>query len=168
MRSYSHLSEDERDQIGVLRAAGRSMGAIARALGRAKATARRAAHREKRRRNHLSDARGVRSHRSSTAKINHLRQRHRLRPARPAQDHARHDDLVLRRLCLMAKRRHRKRQWALTSMAAAPPGYRPHIRPGHPGDRPHDQPHPPKCLGFKTPFQALIAELGKDVQIRFS
>ena len=38
MRSYSHLSEDERDRIGVLRAAGRSMGAIARALGRAKAT----------------------------------------------------------------------------------------------------------------------------------
>jgi hypothetical protein len=34
MRSYSHLSEDERDQIGVLRAAGRSMGAIARATGR--------------------------------------------------------------------------------------------------------------------------------------
>ena len=38
MRSYSHLSEGERDQIGVLRAAGRSMGAIARALGRAKTT----------------------------------------------------------------------------------------------------------------------------------
>ena len=38
MRSYSHLSEDERDQIGVLRAEGRSMGAIARALGRAKTT----------------------------------------------------------------------------------------------------------------------------------
>src|SRR4029077_19138037 len=38
MRPYSHLSEDERDQIGVLRAAGRSMGAIARGLGRAKAT----------------------------------------------------------------------------------------------------------------------------------
>ena len=38
MRSYSHLSEDERDQIGVLRAAGRSIGAIARALGRAKTT----------------------------------------------------------------------------------------------------------------------------------
>ena len=33
-----HLSEDERDQIGVLRAAGQSMGAIARALGRAKTT----------------------------------------------------------------------------------------------------------------------------------
>ena len=26
---------------------------------------------------------------------------------------------------------------------------------------------PRKCLGFKTPFQASIAELGKDVQIRF-
>jgi hypothetical protein len=25
-----------------------------------------------------------------------------------------------------------------------------------------------KCLGFKTPFQALVAELGKDIQIRFS
>ena len=73
----------------------------------------------------------------------HFRQRHRLRPARPAPDHARHDDLVLRRLCLMAKRRHRKRQWTFTSMAAAPPGYRPDIRPGNPGDRPHDEPHPP-------------------------
>ena len=38
MRSYSHLSEDERDQIGLLRAAGRSLGAIARTLGRATAT----------------------------------------------------------------------------------------------------------------------------------
>jgi len=27
---------------------------------------------------------------------------------------------------------------------------------------------PRKCLGFKTPFQPLLAELGKDVQIRFS
>ena len=38
MRSYSHLSDDERDQIGILRAAGRSMAAITRALGRAKTT----------------------------------------------------------------------------------------------------------------------------------
>ena len=38
MQSYSHLSEDERDQIGVLRAAGGRWGATARALGRAKAT----------------------------------------------------------------------------------------------------------------------------------
>jgi len=27
---------------------------------------------------------------------------------------------------------------------------------------------PRKCLGFKTPFQAMLKELGKDVQIRFS
>jgi hypothetical protein len=27
---------------------------------------------------------------------------------------------------------------------------------------------PRKCLGFKRPSQALLAELGKDVQIRFS
>jgi hypothetical protein len=36
MRFYSHLSEDERDQIGVLRAAGRSIGWIARVLGEPK------------------------------------------------------------------------------------------------------------------------------------
>ena len=38
MEGYSHLSEDERDQIGLLRAAGRSIGTIARHLGRAKTT----------------------------------------------------------------------------------------------------------------------------------
>ena len=27
---------------------------------------------------------------------------------------------------------------------------------------------PRKCLGYKTPFQVILAELGKDVQIRFS
>ena len=27
---------------------------------------------------------------------------------------------------------------------------------------------PRKCLGFQTPFQAILKELGKDVQIRFS
>jgi IS30 family transposase len=27
---------------------------------------------------------------------------------------------------------------------------------------------PRKCLGFKTPFQAILKELGKDVQSRFS
>jgi IS30 family transposase len=27
---------------------------------------------------------------------------------------------------------------------------------------------PRKCLGYKTPFQAILAELGKDVQIRFA
>ena len=27
---------------------------------------------------------------------------------------------------------------------------------------------PRKCLGFKTPLQAILKELGKDIQIRFS
>ena len=27
---------------------------------------------------------------------------------------------------------------------------------------------PGKCLDFKSPFQAILAELGKDVQIRFA
>ncbi len=38
MRAYSHLSEEERDQIAAQGAAGRSLGAIARQLGRAKTT----------------------------------------------------------------------------------------------------------------------------------
>ena len=95
MRSYSHLSGDERDQIGVLRAAGRSIGAIARALGRAKATISRGLQRNALPSGGYSPLHGsagayqlrrrrVRPYRSSSAKINHLRQRHRLRPARPA------------------------------------------------------------------------------------
>ena len=27
---------------------------------------------------------------------------------------------------------------------------------------------PRKCLGYRTPFQAMLADLGKDVQIRFA
>jgi IS30 family transposase len=38
MEFHSHLSEEERDQIGVLRATGRSIGAVAKALGRPKCT----------------------------------------------------------------------------------------------------------------------------------
>ena len=88
--------------------------------------------------------------------------------ARPAQDYARHDDLVLRRLCLMAKggienANGRLRRWLPRHLDI---------------DRTSDPDiqeivlttnlTPRKCLGFKTPFQALLAELGKDVQIRFS
>src|SRR4029453_17997720 len=38
MSGYSHLLDDERDQIAALKAAGRSIGAIAKAVGRAKST----------------------------------------------------------------------------------------------------------------------------------
>src|SRR3974390_3209434 len=38
MPAYSHLSDEERDQIGVMTAAGRSIGAIAKGLSRAKST----------------------------------------------------------------------------------------------------------------------------------
>jgi IS30 family transposase len=38
MPGYSHLQDEERDQIAALKAAGRSIGAIAKALGRAKST----------------------------------------------------------------------------------------------------------------------------------
>ena len=38
MRGYSHLSDDEREQIGLLKVLGYSIGAIARALRRPKST----------------------------------------------------------------------------------------------------------------------------------
>ena len=38
MRRYSHLSDDEREQIGLARTLGHSIGAIARAIGRPKST----------------------------------------------------------------------------------------------------------------------------------
>ena len=78
-----------------------------------------------------------------------------------------YDDLVLRRLCLMAKggienANGRLRRWLPRHLDI---------------DRTSDQDiqeivlttnlTPRICLGFKTPFQALIAALGRDVQIRF-
>ena len=38
MRGYSHLSDDQREQIGLLEVLGYSIGAIARALRRPKST----------------------------------------------------------------------------------------------------------------------------------
>ena len=38
MRRYSHLSDDEREQIGLAKALGHSIGAIAQAIGRPKST----------------------------------------------------------------------------------------------------------------------------------
>jgi len=40
MRGYSHLSDEEREQIGLLKVLGHSIGAIARAIRRPKSTSR--------------------------------------------------------------------------------------------------------------------------------
>ena len=42
------------------------------------------------------------------------------------------------------------------------------VRPGNPDIVLTANLTPRKCLGFKTPFQAILTELGKDVQIRFT
>ena len=80
----------------------------------------------------------------------------------------RHDHLVLRCLCLVAKGRvenanGRLRRWLPRQIDI---------------DQVSDEEiqdivitanlTPRKCLGFKTPFQAILKELGKDVQIRFA
>ena len=107
-------------------------------------------------------------HRSSSAKINHFRQRHRLRPARPAQDHARHDDLFCDAYASWQKggienANGRLRRWLPSTWISTRHPTRTSRRSSS-----HAQPHAPQCLRFKTLFQALLAELGKDVQIHFS
>src|SRR6476659_2098310 len=47
MRCYSHLSDDEREQIGLAKALGHSVGAIAKAIGRPKSTVSRELSRNK-------------------------------------------------------------------------------------------------------------------------
>ena len=47
MRCYSHLSDDEREQIGLAKALGHSIGAIVQAIGRPKSTISRELSREK-------------------------------------------------------------------------------------------------------------------------
>ena len=47
MRCYSHLSDDEREQIGLAKAVGHSNGAIAKAIGRPKSTVSRELSRNK-------------------------------------------------------------------------------------------------------------------------
>ena len=47
MRCYSHLSDDEREQIGLAEALGHSIGAIAKAIGRPKSTVSRELSRNK-------------------------------------------------------------------------------------------------------------------------
>ena len=87
---------------------------------------------------------------------------------RALKDHARHDHLVLRRYASWQKggvenANGRLRRWLPRQIDI---------------DKVSDEEiqdivltanlTPRKCLGFKTPFQAILKELGKDVQIRFS
>ena len=90
------------------------------------------------------------------------------RSARLAANHARHDHLVLRCLCLVAKggaenANGRLRRWLPRQIDI---------------DQVSDEEvqdivitanlTPEKYLGFETPFQAILKELGKDLQIRFA
>ena len=59
--------------------------------------------------------------RPAAAVLDHLRQRHRLRPARPARERLRHDDLVLRRVRVLAEGGGRERERPATPRPAAGP-----------------------------------------------
>ena len=64
---------------------------------------------------------GVPPARPAAAVLDHLRQRHRLRPARPAGERLRHDDLVLRRLRVLAEGGGRERERPAAPRPAAGP-----------------------------------------------
>jgi IS30 family transposase len=106
MRCYSHLSDDEREQIGLAKALGHSIGAIAQAIGRPKSTVWRELCR-----NRLPSGRRWLPRQIDIDKVS---------------------DEEIQDIVMTAN---------LT---------------------------PRKCLGFKTPLQAILKELGKDVQIRFA
>jgi hypothetical protein len=194
MRSYSHLADDERDQIGVLRAAGRSMGASpGRSVGRKPPSP--------------GSCSGTLSPRADIR---------RFTPPEPincAGGVKRSSNERPLCLCLWvtgSPRDGRPSRSPGTNRGCGPSAARPstpssigpHTRPRPYAswqkggvenangrlcrwlprhldiDQTSDQEiqeivlttnlTPRKCLRFKTPFQALIAELGKDVQIRFS
>ena len=96
------------------------------------------------------------------AQVHHLRQRHRLRPAWPAPNHARHDNMVLRQPMPPGKRAASK-----TPMADYDAGCRAiSISTASRTRRIQGitltvNLTPRKCLGFKTPFQASSPSLAK-------
>ena len=62
-----------------------------------------------------------------------------------------------------------KCQRPITTLVASSDRHRQSVRPGNPGHRHHRQSHAQKMPGLqRLPFQAILKELGKDVQIRFT
>src|SRR4029077_16801953 len=65
---------------------------------------------------------------------------------------ARHDHLVLRRLCLVAKGWGRKRERPITTLVAPSDRHRQGVRRGNPGHRPPRQSHAQKIPWLQDPF----------------
>jgi len=82
--------------------------------------------------------------RSQAPPVDHLRQRHRVRPPYPAARGAGDDDMVLRCLRLLAEGRDRERQWPAAPVAATPDQHRQPRRRRPPGDRYDLQPDAPE------------------------
>jgi len=105
------------------------------------------------------------------AKINHLRQRHRLRPARPCSGPCCDNEDPGSAAYAQGKKGASKTPMdAYVRGFAAPPGIEPGLRRISRRSFLTNQPSPPgKCPRVQTPFQALLPKLGKGTfQIRFS
>src|ERR1700736_2502749 len=238
MPAYSHLLDEERDQIAVMRAAGRSICAIAGALQRAKSTV----SRELRPRHKHRRPRRSRPSRDTIQDRVSIHQRPKNIDARTEAGHWEGDLIICKRTRPVLVLHERKSRVTLAARLAGKTAaetisvmlaifarIKPALRKSitfdndtafaHHGllqsmramatwfcdayaswqkggvenangrlrrwlprhidiDRLSDAEiqdivitanlTPRKCLGFKTPFQAILKELGKDVQIRFS
>src|SRR3954449_8361744 len=117
---------------------------------------------------------GVPAARPAPAVLDHLRQRHGVRPARPARQRLRDDDLVLRRLRLLAEGGRGERERAAAPRPAARP------RPGRPdrrraaGDRAQPRPdaaevpRPPDAPPDAPPGAAQGAWQGRPNPLRLT
>ena len=242
MRCYSHLSDDEREQIGLAKAVGHSIGAIAKAIGRPRSTVSRELSRNKLpsgRYSPLHAAGAYQLRRRREARIERDRalrtfvvdrlaegwtpeqisgwlkggneprlravgcetiyafiyraaqqaeqlwryltrhhKRRRPRRSRPSQDTIKDRVSIHERPKHVEARTDAYASWQKGGVENANGRLRRWLPRQIDIDKVSDQEiqdivitanlTPRKCLGFKTPFQAILKDLGKDVQIRFT
>src|SRR5689334_23161943 len=197
MAGYSHLLDQERDQIASLKAAGRSIGAIAKAVGRAKSTVSRELRRDliicKRtrpvlvlheRKSRVTLATRLAGKTAAETISVLLAVFGRIHPALRKSVTFDNDTAFAQHALLRSMRN--MTTWFCDAYASWQKGgvenANGRLRRWLPRHTDIDQMSdeelqdivmtanltPRKCLGFLTPFQAIIKELGKDVQIRFA
>ena len=93
---------------------------------------------------------------------------HGVRKTLIAEGYARPRDILLRCLRELAKGRDRKRQWTHSTLVASKTGLDQLTDDEIQGIAMSINLTPRKCLGFKSPVEAFLSELGKDIKICFN
>ena len=177
MRCYSHLSDDEREQISLAKALGHSIGAIAQAIGPKSTISLELS------RNKLPSGRYSPLHAAGAYQLRRRREA-LIEPALRKSITFDNDTAFAQHALLRTM--HAMTTWFCDAYASWQKGgvenANGRLRRWLPRQIDIDQVSdeqiqdivitanltPRKCLGFKTPFQAILKELGKDVQIRFA